>query len=299
MKKISLLVMAVLATVIHSLACINGDTQFLSDGSLVSQHLESDAVHNLFFYKESYNKAYKQLNSLYKATKKIDYLSDKGVILILRGKYSEAIKFYLEIERMQPNRYSTASNLGTAYELNGQAEEALKWIKKAYEINPLSHEHSEWLHVKILEAKVKGDAYVTDNFLLHTSFGSGDEPFSKLHQSDLLRIKYALIYQLSERISFVKTTDKIVARLFFELANIEAVQRNFNNAVEYYKEAQAYGFTDGLLQARIRSASEGLQSAEKKISVKEMLYWSLGSLIVIVLSAFFAIKKDFHHRLFR
>lgn len=297
MKKTSLMVIAVIVTAIRSLACLNGDTRVLSDGTPVYRHWYSDEVHSLTFHPENYSKAYRRLDSLYKATKRIEFLSDKGVIMILRGKYPEAIKFYLDIEKMQPDRYSTASNLGTAYELNGQAEEALKWIKKSYEINPSSHEGSDWLHIKILEAKVKGDAYITDNFLINTSFGLGDQPVSKLDFSNLLRIKYALIYQLSERISFVKPKDKIVARLFFELANIEFLEGHFDNAVDTYKEAQAYGFTNPLLQARINKALTHPEPVEEKRIINETFYWALGSLIIIGLVVFLVVKTNFYRKL--
>ena len=58
------------------------------------------------------------LENGYKKTNDVDYLSDKGYVLIIQGKYNEALKLYLEIEKIKPNRYSTASNLGTLYELS-------------------------------------------------------------------------------------------------------------------------------------------------------------------------------------
>ena len=86
----------------------------------------------------------------------LDYLSDKGFVLIISGRYSEAIDLYLQIEKLEPNRYSTASNIGTAYEMIGENEKALHWIKRAVAIDPASHDNSEWIHVNILEAKIHG-----------------------------------------------------------------------------------------------------------------------------------------------
>jgi hypothetical protein len=47
-----------------------------------------------------------------------------------------------------------AANLGTALELLGNKEEALHWIREGIRRNPQSHEGTEWLHAKILEAKI-------------------------------------------------------------------------------------------------------------------------------------------------
>src|SRR5688500_12309041 len=111
-----------LATVFYgrSFACLNGETKVLKDGTMLYADREGNHVpfgHD--FYNIPFEYVLKQLDSLYKATKDPDYLSDRGYILILLKKYDEAIKLYLEIEKIQPNRYSTASNIGTAYELNG------------------------------------------------------------------------------------------------------------------------------------------------------------------------------------
>jgi tetratricopeptide (TPR) repeat protein len=59
--------------------------------------------------------------------------TEKAIMILLK-KYDEAIKLYLEIEKIQPNGYSTASNIGTAYELIGQNKNALRWINKSVEL---------------------------------------------------------------------------------------------------------------------------------------------------------------------
>jgi len=46
-------------------------------------------------------------------------------------------------------------DLGTAYELAGKNEPALRWIREGLRRNPNSHKGTEWLHVKILEAKIE------------------------------------------------------------------------------------------------------------------------------------------------
>lgn len=67
----------------------------------------------------------------WKKTKNIATYNDYGAVLIYIGKYQEALKIFSEIETMSPNRYATAANIGTAYELLGLNDSAFYWIKKA------------------------------------------------------------------------------------------------------------------------------------------------------------------------
>ncbi|WP_375561175.1 tetratricopeptide repeat protein [Bernardetia sp. OM2101] len=239
-----------------SFACINGETRELKDGTSI--YMDEDGYvphgHDFFTYDaKEYKKIMNDLDKLYKKTKDVDYLSDKGVILILQGKYQEAVNFYLELEKIKPNRYSTASNLGTAYELLGQNVKALFWIKKSVTIEPLSHNESEWLHINILTAKVKGKKYVNSDFLITTSFGNEEEPKTELSYDKLLKLREVLFFQLNERVSFIKDKNEIVALLLFELGNINLLLDAPNEAIEIYKKAQKYGFEKPILEKRLSS----------------------------------------------
>jgi len=216
MKKVFLIIFLIIAALQNSFGCINGDTKQLKDGTTISVNTEESLVPNgneRFSF--DYSKKLIELDSLWKVTGDIDYLSDYGIVLILQKEYLKAKDIYLKIETIKPNRYSTASNLGTVYELLGQNDNALKWINRAIVINPRSHRNSEWLHAKILEAKIKGEQCITSDFLLNTNFGTEPNPQSSLTNSELLNLREVLYYQLNERISFIKPEDKIVAQLLF------------------------------------------------------------------------------------
>lgn len=192
------------------------------------------------------------LENGYKKTNDVDYLSDKGYVLIIQGKYNEALKLYLEIEKIKPNRYSTASNLGTLYELMGENQKAYDWIKKAIKIDPKSHDGSEWLHLKILEAKIQNLQNATGTFFINTNFGTEIIPKTNLGDENLARLKDALYYQLNERISFIKPEDKIISVLLFELGNIATIE-NYDpeSASKVYELSKKYGFRSELLNERL------------------------------------------------
>jgi tetratricopeptide (TPR) repeat protein len=250
-------------------ACLNGEKMFLKDGTFLLAGRDGEVPYghifvglegregnvpygHLFERDEVFKDGIKRLDRLYKDTKDLDYLSDKGLLLILLKRYDEAIRLYLEIEKLDPNRYSTASNIGTAYELLGQNEKALQWIKKSVVIDSNSHKHSEWIHVNILDAKIKGQQFITTNFLLNTDFGLNLIPTTTLKQNELQKLSEALYYQLNERVSFVRPEEIIVAQLLFDLGNVAFLLGNYHDASRDYEEARRYGFSGQLLEQRIK-----------------------------------------------
>lgn len=249
MKKYSLLYLFLFAT-FNSFACLNGETKMLKNGAFIYEDHQGIVPHGHNFFIENFPKLVKELDSLYKTTKDIDYLSDLGYVLVIQKKYSEALNIYLKIEQLKPNRYSTASNLGTIYELLGDNKKALNWINKAIQINPKSHNGSEWLHAKILQAKIGGVKYLNPNFLISTDFGEDIEPKNKISKSNRKTLIKVLYYQLNERVSFIKTEDKIISLLLFELGNLALLDKKYDDAINIYEKAQDYGFKNQLLKAR-------------------------------------------------
>jgi tetratricopeptide (TPR) repeat protein len=205
-----------------------------------------------------YNNGVQQLKRLYAVNKDPDVLSDIGLLLILERRYDQAIDLYRNMEQQYPGRYATASNIGTAFELTGQNDSALKWISRAVAINPKSHDSSEWLHVNILKAKLKEPSVINSNFLLGIDFGKDSMPrATRLEDPDTLgRIYEALYYQLNERITFIKGKDPIVARLLFDMANIFLYENETWEASVLYQRAKEYGYNSPLLEARMDYCSK-------------------------------------------
>lgn len=292
MKRVFLATLLTLLFINKTNACLNGESKVLKDGTFLYEDPPGNIPYgHIFNDDESLKDGIKQLDSLYKSTKDLDYLSDQGLLLILLKRYDAAIKLYLEIEKLEPNRYSTASNIGTAYELSGQNEKALQWIKKSVQIDPKSHKNSEWLHVKILEAKIKGQQFYTSNFLLNTEFGLGINPASKLNKDELQKLSDALYYQLNERVSFVEPKEKIVAQLLFDHGNVAFLLNNYSDALGDYEQARKYGFTGQLFEQRVKEAAKLIKnpkqtskSANSKDFNSSLTYglWAIGATLVTI-----------------
>lgn len=280
----------ILLTYGKTFACLNGETRKLEDGTFLYEDYDGLVPHGHYFNnREELVKIITSLEQYYKATKNLNYLSDKGYVLIVLGKYQEAIDLYKRIEAIQPNRYSTASNIGTAYELIGKNTEALKWIEKAIKLNPDSHHKSEWIHGNILKAKLKGERYYTTDFILGFNFGNETIPETKLTKRELQDLRQSLYYQLNERVSFVEPKEKIVAQLLFELGNMAFLLGNKDEAYDNYKLAEKYGYDGDLLEKRTKIADIPIDKNIERKVIKEVKLQTRSSKHASLLETFISV----------
>lgn len=72
------------------------------------------------------------------AKRRVDRSIDNriAVALIHLGRVEEAIPILERLERTKPGSYDIAANLGTAYELVGDNENAIKWITEGRDTKP-------------------------------------------------------------------------------------------------------------------------------------------------------------------
>ncbi|MGO3383891.1 MAG: tetratricopeptide repeat protein [Acinetobacter guillouiae] len=196
-------------------------------------------------------------------SKSIEDLNDYGVLLIYAHQFDQAIQIFQRIEKSHPNLAKTAANLGTAYELAGQSEKAKYWIEQGMQRDPNIHHGSEWIHVKILDAKIqqqKNSAWIQNHDVLGLDFGQAVEPkakvktvqFQKQHY-DLDKILLHSQTQMDQRLRFVKR-DPISAQIIFNMANIEMLNYNLtDDTVELlYRRAQDIGYHNPkLIEARL------------------------------------------------
>ncbi len=250
-----------------------------------------------------------EADSIYQLTGKLEDYSDLGSMLVYAGQYLKAKQIFQDIEQKTPGLYQTAANLGTTYELLGQNDSALYWIKRAVEINPNSHRGSEWIHVKILEAKVKANGdekYLWTHNILSLNFGDDKIPVNK-DNIDLNDLPDQLYDQLNERMSFIKPKDPIVAQLLFDLGNVCALTRDATSGLQIYQSAKEYGYTSDLfdkrlsyfeslqLKADFRNNTEGWAKDNPMFALIIVGTVSVGGLLGIIF-LFRRIKKRRHER---
>lgn len=137
-----------------------------------------------------------------------DEIANYTAALVYSGRAKDAIPVLLEFEALRPGQYATATNLGTAYELTGDLPRALEWITEGVRRNPRSHQGSEWVHVAILQTRLK--LRDDSGWLAAHSVLDGAEARPANVTVD------AIEAQLNERLRFVRPTDPVVADLFYE-----------------------------------------------------------------------------------
>lgn len=190
--------------------------------------------------------------------------TDLGLALTHTGQYQEALTLFKQVEKKEPGLYATAANLGTLFELTGDNSKALYWIREGIERNPQSHQGTEWLHVRILEAKQKlerNPRWLHRNNVLGVDLGFGKVPELKSvlptnnlgKPTDAGAVTKALEYQLRERMQFVPAPDALVGALLFDYANFLVLygdKEDEAEAIPIYELALKYGAPDPTMVKR-------------------------------------------------
>lgn len=189
-------------------------------------------------------------------------LTNLGVLLIYQGQYPLAIRHFLSVERRYPGRHETAANLGTALELAGKDRVALRWIRLGIQRNADEHLRTEWLHARILAAKIAATRE-PDYFKRHSIAGLRFDakpvpalPAAMPAGNDGRPVKpweldLALSYQLRERTQFVPAPDAVVANLLSDWATLNLAGGPLENADALYDLAVDYGAPrDALMRER-------------------------------------------------
>jgi tetratricopeptide (TPR) repeat protein len=235
-------------------ACLNYYYSLDKEGHLIPIGLNWHDPFKKNFNIEKEVKRLKLLNEKLKKEKSYTVLSDYSVVLMKLGKYKEALEILRVLYDRYPSEYQLASNLGTAYELNGVNDSALKYIRRGMLLNPQDHEGSEWIHAKILEMKL--NLKVDPNHLQKNALLDLNEK----QKRDSIVLQQINI-QLKERVPFSPGPDPIMAALFTDMGDISANIRSIEYARAYYLIAQNYyGGDKAILGPKIREMQKLMSS---------------------------------------
>lgn len=200
-----------------------------------------------------------KLEAAYRKEPNLQHTNDLAVGRLLTGRHPEAISLLKEAEKRFPGQSIVAANLGTAYELSGNDAEALLWIREGVRRDPQEHEGTEWLHVKILEAKAalaRDPEWLKKNTVLGLNFGGAEVPVMPamlpLNEKGEARtpaeIGRAILYQMYERQKFVPPPNAVMADLYAARGDLAyAVGRptrfaaSIGDPTEDYEQALKYG----------------------------------------------------------
>lgn len=215
----------------------------------------------------------------YQKNKELSVLSDFAANLIYLGHYDSAKTIYFEIENSKPNLYTTASNLGTIYELTGNNDSAYYWINKSIKLNPNSHKGSEWIHLKILMAKLNNQDL--NYSILNLDFGNTRTPV--FNKDSAKSLKTHIEHQLRERFYFIDPENKIMGNILFDYGNVLSLTNNLEDALEVYDLAKKYGFNSELMELRISYMAGLTHSTKNQIAINDFIE---SNPLLIIISGF-------------
>jgi hypothetical protein len=199
-----------------------------------------------------------QIEADHAASPTLENTNDLAVARLVAQRYEDAIALLRDAEKAYPGSAKVAANLGTALELAGKDEEALHWISEGVRRDPTEHFGSEWLHIRILEAKlaIKRDPHWLDSHrVVGVSFGTEDRPIvAPLPNGPdgkpvtLLALREALFHQTQERNRFVDPPNALMGDLMFSFGDAawlvgrpENMEQFSGDPFELYELAVAFG----------------------------------------------------------
>ena len=82
-----------------------------------------------------------------------DELADLGAVHVRLGETARAVELLRTAQREHPNHYAIASNLGTAWQLHGDLEQAAACLKEAVRLAPGKHQKAEEAQLKLVRLR--------------------------------------------------------------------------------------------------------------------------------------------------
>jgi len=116
-----------------------------------------------------YEAALKKLEQAAKDRKlSADELADQGALLVRLGDAGKAVDLLRSAQRSYPNHFKIAANLGTAYQLTGELDQAVAALREAVRLAPGKYLDAEKAHLRLVEFRRK---QAKDNQDLDDLFG--------------------------------------------------------------------------------------------------------------------------------
>lgn len=233
MKRAFVIAFLFLTTDIY--ACLN---IFSIDSSGRVHYLEHHFFFSIEFKQNAIEKKLKELKRKFDHNEySFQNISDFGSYLLMTGRFADGLNIFRALSKKYPDVYEICANTAVAYELNGNIDSAYLWQVAAIKKNPKAHNNSEWIHLKILEAKKN---ILTDpDWCLNNNVTGITDTINTLkvsyeastHESEKgMWVFKQFIDQLEDRFPFTYSEDKAMGKLMYELGDayqVASVYRSY------------------------------------------------------------------------
>lgn len=193
--------------------------------------------------------------------------SNISLNLMKLGQADSALKILIPLQAQFPDQYNLVANMGTAYELTGQLDSALKYISLGYKMDSTSHLGSEWVHVKILEAKInerRQPGWLKVNSVLDVDY-LVNRVDSASNWRDIRNVESEIFYQIRTRVPFTPAPNQIIANLLVSAGDFNAQIGTYENALLAYTYAMRFE-PNAIQDRKIKTKIKRLNVSRKFIS---------------------------------
>ena len=183
-------------------------------------------------------------------------LSDIAANLMKIGKADSSVKILEKLIADYPNEYNVIANLGTSYELTGELDSAYKYIARGLELNSSSHRGSEWIHLKILEAKLKdkdSPGWIRRYPIITVEDLIERRDASTSQRSFTYQVNNHFFYQIRTRAPFTPAPNLVIANLLTTLGDFHEAEGTYENALLAYTYALRYLDDDISSRRRVKN----------------------------------------------
>lgn len=240
------------------------------DGEMVHARYIHFPSRVMTFNKEAIQKRLQNLeNDLSSDPGNFKTWSDIALNLMKLGDADSSVNILRPLVKKHPKEYNLLANLGTAYELTDQLDSALKYISLGFEKNPDSHRGTEWVHILILESKIKAKQrqdWMTSNEIITVEQLKEKEPAGR-HASD--KVNRAIMYQLHTRAPFTPAPNKVMANILETLGDYNAKYGAYENAILAYAYALNYQ-SNNYIDRRIKKKIGDLNKLRSESEINEL-----------------------------
>lgn len=160
------------------------------------------------------------------------------------GKVSKAKDILVDLVLKNPKEYTMVANLGTAYELSGELDSALKYISIGLQLNPKSHYGSEWIHVELLKAKIKrkrSKYYIVKNSILSEELLESKRDTSRKHWRRS-RVLDNIYRQVRTRAPFTPAPNEVIWNLLFTAGEFAQKYDTYENSFLAFAYSRKYAY---------------------------------------------------------
>jgi len=118
-----------------------------------------------------------------------DELADWGAVLIRLGEPGKALAVLRDAQRQHPDHFRIAANLGTAWQLNGELQQAALALQQAVRLAPEKQRLAEEYHLKLVRARAQNKVGQRLDDLFGVSFAGEKSEYQAGKMSDTERKK--------------------------------------------------------------------------------------------------------------